>query len=86
MSKLSYEEKINLYYEKKNGVTISTLVSKYSIPKHNICYLIHLIDKHGFDILKKKNNSVYPKEFKEIAINRVLLNHEPIMTVAIDLG
>ena len=86
MSKLSYEEKVNLYYEKKNGITIPALVSKYSIPKHNIWYLIYLIDRHGFDILKKEKNNIYSKEFKQEAINRVLINHEPIMTVAIDLG
>ena len=86
MSKLSYEEKVSLYYEKKNGTTIPTLVSKYSMPKHNIWYLIYLIDKHGFDILKKNENNTYSKEFKQNAIDRVLKNHEPTMTVAIDLG
>ena len=86
MTKLSYEEKVSLYYEKKNGATIPTLVSKYSMPKHNIWYLIYLIDRHGFDILKKEENNTYSLEFKQKAINRVLINHEPIMTVAIDLG
>ena len=42
MSKFSYEEKVSLYYEKKSGTTITTLVSKYSMPKHNIWYLIYL--------------------------------------------
>ena len=86
MSKLSYEEKVSLYYEKKNGTTIPALVSKYSMPKHNIWYLIYLIDRHGFDILKKNENNTYSKEFKQNAIDRVLKNHEPTMTVAIDLG
>ena len=86
MTKLSYEEKVSLYYEKKNGATIPTLVSKYSMPKHNIWYLIYLIDRHGFDILKKEENNTYSLEFKQNAIDRVLKNHEPTMTVAIDLG
>ena len=86
MSKLSYEEKVSLYYEKKSGATIPTLVSKYSMPKHNIWYLIYLIDRHGFDILKKEENNTYSREFKQNAIDRVLKNHEPTMTVAIDLG
>ena len=86
MSKLSYEEKVSLYYEKKSGTTIPTLVSKYSMHKHNIWYLIYLIDKHGFDILKKEENNTYSREFKQNAIDRVLKNHEPTMTVAIDLG
>ncbi len=30
MSKLSYDEKVQLYYEKKNGITIPTLVSNYA--------------------------------------------------------
>ena len=86
MSKLSYEEKVSLYNEKKSGTTIPALVSKYSMPKHNIWYLIYLIDKHGFDILRKTENNNYSREFKQKAINRVLVNHEPTMTVAIDLG
>ncbi len=86
MSKLSYDEKVQLYYEKKNGVTIPTLVSKYGLAKHNVWYLIYLIDKHGFDILKNENNNEYSREFKQKAIDRVLKNHEPIMRVAIDIG
>ena len=86
MSKLSYEEKISLYYEKKKGITIPALVSKYSMPKHNIWYLTYLIDRHGFEILKKENNNSYCLEFKQNAIDRVLIKHEPIMAVAIDLG
>ncbi len=38
MNKLSYEEKTKLYYEKKNGITILTLMSKYHILKYNIWY------------------------------------------------
>ena len=86
MSKLSYEEKVSMYNEKKNGATIPSLVSKYFMPKHNIWYLIYLIDRHGLDILKKENNNTYSQEFKQKAIDRVLKNHEPIMRVAIDLG
>ena len=86
MSKLSYDEKVSLYYEKKNGTTIPTLVSKYGIAKHNIWYIIYLIDTHGFEILNKKENNKYSKEFKQNAINRVLLNNESVMRVAIDLG
>ena len=86
MSKLSYEEKVELYNEKKNGVTIPTLVSKYGLAKHNIWYLIYLIDKHGFDIIKKKNNNEYSIKFKQEAIDRVLKNNEPIMKVAIEIG
>ena len=86
MSKLSYEEKVKLYYEKKNGTTIPALVSKYHMPRHNIWYLIYLIDTHGFDILKKEKNNNYSKEFKQEAINRVLINNETVMRVAINLG
>ena len=86
MSKLSYEEKIELYYEKKKGITIPTLVSKYGLAKHNIWYLIYLIDKHGLDIIKNKSNNEYSIKFKQEAIDRVLKNNEPIMRVAIDIG
>ena len=87
MSKLSYEQKVKLYYEKKSGTSIPTLIKKYSLSKHNIWYLIYLIDKHGFSILQnKEKNKVYSQDFKKNAIDRVLIKGEPIMRVAIDLG
>ena len=86
MSKLSYEEKIEIYNKRKEGETLKTLQSKYEMTKHNIQYLIWLIDKHGFDILRTIKNKEYSRQFKENAINRVLINNEPIQTVAIDIG
>ena len=86
MSKLSYEDKINIYLEKKQGIRISTITSKYHYGKHNIQYLERLIDRHGFDILRTTKNKTYTNEFKLEAIERVLNNNETILSVAIDLG
>ena len=86
MSKLSYEKKIEIYNKRKEGKTLKTLQSKYGMTKHNIQYLVRLIDKHGFDILRTIKNKEYSRQFKENAINRVLINNEPIQTVAIDIG
>ncbi len=54
--------------------------------KHNIQYLVGLIEKHGFDILRTTKNKEYPKQLKEDTINRALIDNEPIKTVAIDIG
>ena len=86
MSKLSYDERINLYYDRKNGMPFPSIKSKYGMTKHNIQYLVRLIDKHGFDILRTIKNKEYSRQFKENAINRALINNEPIQTVAIDIG
>ena len=86
MSKLTYEDKINLYVVRKNGLTIPSLVSKYNVRHEIVEYLIRLIDKHGFDILKKTSNRKYNAYEKERIINRVLLNNESIMSVSINEG
>ncbi len=86
MSKLSYEEKIEIYNKRKEGETLKTLQSEYGMTKHNIQYLVWLIDKHGFDILRTTKYKEYSKQFKEDAINRVLIDNEPIQTVAIGIG
>lgn len=52
MSKISYEDKIYIYQEKKQGISFSTIKSKYNYGIHNIQYLERLIDKHGYDILR----------------------------------
>ena len=86
MSKISYEDKINIYQEKKQGVSFSTIKSKYNYGIHNIQYLERLIDKHGYDILRTTKNKIYSKDFKQDAIDRVLINNETVMSVAIDIG
>ena len=52
MSKLTYEDKINIYQEKKQGVSFSIIKSKYNYGIINIQYLERLIDKYGYDIFR----------------------------------
>ena len=86
MGKLSYEDKINLYNDKKLGLSINSISKKYGIRKSGVDYLVRLIDIHGYDILRTTKNKVYTKYEKQEAIDRVLLNNEPVWTVALDIG
>ena len=84
MSKLSYEQRISIYNERKQGTSISTLSKKYNVRENVIQYMVCLIDKHGIDVLRKDKNMFYPKYKKEEIINRVLIGGEPVWAVAID--
>ena len=86
MSKLSYEQRISIYNERKQGTSISTLSKKYNVRENVIQYMVCLIDKHGIDVLRKDKNMFYPKYKKEEIINRVLIGGEPVWAVAIDEG
>lgn len=86
MSKLSYKDKLNIYRDKKNGMSIGTLSSKYKVRKSVITYLISLIDKHGLDILRTSKNRFHTKCEKQEAIDRVLVNGEAKWAVALDIG
>ena len=86
MSKLSYEDKINIYNSRKSGMSIKLLALKYGIREEVIKYLIRLIDKHGFNVLRTNKNKYYLPYQKEQIINRVLINGEPALFVAIDEG
>ena len=86
MGKLSFEDKINLYNDRKSGVSISSLCSKYKILHANVKYLTRLIDKHGYDILRKTRNRKFTSYEKKKIINRVLLNNKSLLSVAIDEG
>ena len=86
MSKLNYEDKINLYKDRKNGMSIPSICSKYKMYHGNVEYLIRLIDKKGYDILRTTKNNYYPPYKKEQIINRVLINKESLLSVAIDEG
>ena len=86
MSKLSYEDKINIYQKKKNGQSRRSLSREYQVNELIISYLYYLIDKHGYDILRKNQNRYYAPFQKEQIINRVLINGESVFSVAIDEG
>ena len=75
-----------MYQECKKGVGYSKLVKKYNVRKVIAEYLLYLIDKHGYEILRKNKNRQYPKFVKEEAINMVLVDGESKWTVALDLG
>ncbi len=86
MSKINYEERINLYYDRKNGMSFTSLKSKYGINKSGVEYLVRLIDKHGFDILRINENKSYSSKEKERILNRILIDNESILSVSIDEG
>lgn len=86
MSKLSYEDKIKIYQERKQGNTINNISKKYGVRIDGIKYLVRLIDKHGFDILRTNKNRKFTSYEKEQIVNRVLLNNESACSVAIDEG
>ena len=86
MGKLTFKDKINLYNDRKAGMSIQALCSKYKILHANVEYLTRLIDKHGYDVLRKNKNRKFTSYEKETIINRVLLNNESILSVAIDEG
>ena len=86
MSKLTYEDKINLYTDKKKGMSIESLSNKYKVRKSVINYLTALIDKHGIDILRTSRNRIHTKYEKQEAINRVLINGEAKWAVALGIG
>ena len=86
MIKLTRKDKIEIYERRKKGETISSLTKSFDVQGANIRYLIALIKKHGYDILRKNKNRTYSKDFKLQIINIILINHESINSVALDIG
>ena len=86
MTKLTYEDKVNIYNDRKMGLSIKSIANKYSMTTKNIQHMLCLAEKHGIDILKKEKNKNYPIQFKQDAIDRVLLNNEAIWAVSLDIG
>ena len=86
MSKLTYEDKINLYNDWQAGMSIVNLSKKYNINNSGVIYLTKLIHKHGYDILRTSKNRTFSTIEKERIINRVILDNESVCSVAIDEG
>lgn len=86
MSKLTREQKIEIYHKRRSGVALQKLAIEYDIRRENIAYLIKLIDKHGDGILRSETNRYYSPILKEEIINKVLLNKQSVYSLAIEYG
>ena len=59
MSKLSYEDKIKMYEEYKKGIGYRKLANKYNVSNVVAEYIVYLIDRHGYDVLRTTKNLKY---------------------------
>ena len=86
MSKLTNDQRLEIYYKRKQGVTISDLSKLYNVNRHEIKYLIRLLDKHGEKILRQDKNNYYSPDLKLEIINKVLIKHFSVTETAIEYG
>lgn len=86
LSKLTHQQKLEIYAKRKAGYTISHLSLEYGINERGIKYLCSLIDHHGPDILRQDKNRYYSPELKLQIINSVLIDHQSVYSVAIEYG
>lgn len=66
MAKLTNEQKIEIYNKRKMGYPLNMLSTEYNINVHGIEYLVRLIDKNGFDVLRKDRNKFVLYAFEYI--------------------
>ena len=84
--KYSFELKKEIYEKHCEGYGSGYLSKIYGLDASQIRYMCRLINKHGLDVIRHKNQTAYTAENKLAAIYRVLENGEPVEVVAIDIG
>ena len=86
MSKITREQRIEIYVKWQDGESKSSLSEQYNINKSRIEYMVRLVDYHGLDILRKDKNNYYSPALKKEIIDSVLLNNQSIISTAIEFG
>lgn len=86
MSKLSKQDKIEIYNRRQQGESISQLSMRFGVNQSTINYLIRLISFHGLSILDKDGNRYYSKETKTQILNEVLIQGQSVYSVSIKYG
>ena len=82
--KLTYEDKVQIYELRKQGISFKRLSEKYGMNFSNLDYLIRLIDRYGIDSVKKGKNRYYSPELKQEIINKVLIEGRSQLSVSLD--
>ena len=84
--KLTYEDKVQIYELRKQGVSYARLADTFGINARNLVYMIKLIDRYGLEIVKKGKNIYYPPEIKQEMIDKVLLEGWSKERVSLEYG
>ena len=80
--KYSFELKKEIYEKHCEGYGSGYLSKIYGLDASQIRYMCRLINKHGLDVIRHKNQTTYTAENKLAAIYRVLENGEPVEVVS----
>ena len=82
--KLTYEDKVQIYELRKQGISFKRLSEKYGMNLSNLKYLVRLIDRYGIENVKKGKNYYYSPELKQEIINKVLIEGRSQLSVSLD--
>lgn len=84
--KLTYEDKVQIYELRKQGVSYARLADTFGINARNLVYMIKLIDHYGLEIVKRGKKIYYPPEIKQEMIDKVLHEGLSIEKVSLEYG
>ena len=84
--KLTYEDKVQIYELRKQGISYSKLSVMFDVQKSNIKYMVKLIERYGLEIVKKGRNNYYSPEIKQEMIDKVLLEGWSKERVSLEYG
>ena len=84
--KLTYEDKVQIYELRKQGVSYARLADTFGINARNLVYMIQLIDRYGLEIVKREKKIYYPPEIKQEMIDKVLHEGLSIERVSLEYG
>ena len=84
--KLSYEDKVQIYELKKQGISLKQLSNKFGVRISTLTYMFSLIARYGIEIVKKGKNRYYSPKLKREMIDKVLLEGCSQQSVCLDYG
>ncbi|QGZ27915.1 IS3 family transposase [Streptococcus ruminicola] len=82
--KLTYEDKLEIYKLRKQGLSWPQLGQIYDVNPRNLRYMVKLMDRYGVEIVKKSKNRYYSPELKQEIINQVLLEGRTQLSVSLE--
>ncbi|VEE22969.1 transposase [Streptococcus equinus] len=82
--KLTYEDKLEIYQLRKQGMSLPQLGQTYDVNPRNLRYMVKLMDRYGVEIVKKSKNRYYSPELKQEIINQVLFEAHSQISVSLE--